>query len=187
MSRIGKRPITIPQGVKVVAQGLTLTVEGPKGKLNKTFHPTMKIEVKKDQVMVERPSDARPHRELHGLTRTLVANMVEGVTKGFSKALQIEGVGFRAEAVGPTLTLTVGFTHPVILKMPEGISVTVEKLTSITVSGADKQMVGEMAAQIRLVRPPEPYKGKGIRYVGEYIRRKVGKAAATTTGGGGKK
>lgn len=187
MSRIGLKPVVIPQGVKVGIKDQQVSVEGPKGKLTKLFHPTMKIESVSGQLLVKRPSDARPHRELHGLTRTLLANMVQGVMMGYTKALQIEGVGFRAEAAGSSLTLNVGFTHPVIMKMPEGIIVTVEKQTLITVSGSDKQMVGEMAAQIRRVRPPEPYKGKGIRYVGEHIRRKVGKAAATTTGGGGKK
>jgi large subunit ribosomal protein L6 len=185
MSRIGRQPIVIPQGVKVAINGHQVTVEGPKGKISKGFHPTMKIESSAIQIAVVRPSDARPHRELHGLTRTLIANMVEGVTKGYAKSLQIEGVGFRAEAAGGSLTLTVGYTHPVIMKMPEGISVSVEKLTLVTISGVDKQMVGEIAARVRRVRPPEPYKGKGIRYVGEYIRRKVGKAAATTTGGAG--
>lgn len=176
MSRIGKMPIKIPQGVEVKVEDHTVTVKGPKGELTKEFHPDMYITVEGDVLKVKRPSDEKFHKSLHGLTRTLLANMVEGVTKGFEKKLEINGVGYRAAKQGNKLVLTIGYSHPVEIEPKPGIEIEVPAPTRITVKGIDKQLVGEVAADIRAVRKPEPYLGKGIRYEGEHIRRKAGKA-----------
>jgi len=177
MSRIGKRPVGVPQGVDARLEAGTLTVKGPKGELTLSVHPEMDVKIDDGEVVVERPGDSARHRALHGLTRSLIANMMEGVTSGFSKSLEIVGVGYRAEKKGAQLTLSLGFSHPVVYHPPEGITVEVPNPTTVTVLGADKQMVGQAAADIRGFRPPEPYKGKGIRYRGEQIRRKAGKTA----------
>ncbi len=177
MSRIGRMPVTVPQGVSVDIKKTTVRVKGPKGELLRTFDPDMKIKLEDSQIVVQRPTDHRRHRALHGLTRALLNNMVLGVSDGFVRRLQIEGVGYRAESQGKNLVLNVGYSHPVIIEPPAGITFEVEKgYRTISVSGIDKELVGEMAARIRRVRPPEPYKGKGIRYEGEYVRRKAGKA-----------
>jgi len=177
MSRIGRMPIPVPQGVTVDIQKNTVRVKGPKGEMVRTFDPDMQIELEDNTVFVRRPTDQRRHRALHGLTRALLNNMVTGVSQGFVRRLQIEGVGYRAELQGENLVLNVGYSHPVIIEPPDGISFEVEKgYRSLSVLGTDKELVGEMAARIRRVRPPEPYKGKGIRYEGEYVRRKAGKA-----------
>ncbi|RMG91398.1 MAG: 50S ribosomal protein L6 [Chloroflexi bacterium] len=177
MSRIGKAPIRVPNGVKVELKGSTVVVSGPKGTLTQVFHPDMVIELNEGVLTVQRPTDSRQHRSLHGLTRALLNNMVLGVSEGFSKTLEIEGVGYRAEMDGKTLVLNVGYSHPVRFDPPEGIQFAVEdRNKKVIVSGIDKQLVGEIAAKIRKTRPPEPYKGKGIRYAGEVIRRKAGKA-----------
>lgn len=177
MSRIGKAPIQIPDKVKVNIQEANLvTVEGPKGKLSQTLHPEMQIELEDGVLSVKRPSDSQAHRSLHGLTRALLNNMVVGVSAGFSKTLQIEGVGYRAEMNGSSLVLNVGYSHPVQFDPPADVQFAVENRNkTIIVAGIDKQVVGEIAAQIRKQRPPEPYKGKGIRYNGEIVRRKAGK------------
>lgn len=177
MSRIGRNPIAIPSGVEINVSGVHVTVKGPKATLERDIHPDMAVKIADDTLTVERPDDARQHRALHGLTRTLIANMVQGVTGGFAKTLEIQGVGYRASAKGKDLEVLVGFSHPVLVPAPEGIAFTVETPTKIVVSGADKQLVGQIAANIRSLRPPDPYKGKGIRYEGEYVRRKAGKAA----------
>jgi large subunit ribosomal protein L6 len=177
MSRIGKQPIAIPDGVKVDLQGTRVTVEGPRGTLHQDVHPRMKVAVEDGTVSVQRASDDRLDKSLHGLTRTLIANMVEGVTNGFEKRLEIQGVGYRAALQGRDIELQVGYSHPVRVPAPEGIEFEVPAPTRITVRGIDKQLVGEIAANIRKVRKPEPYKGKGIRYEGEYVRKKAGKAA----------
>ncbi len=177
MSRIGRLPITIPQGVTVDVQKNTVRVKGPKGEISRTFDPDMQIAMEDNNVIVHRPTDHRRHRALHGLTRALLNNMVIGVSEGFVRGLEIQGVGYRAELQGKNLVLNVGYSHPVVIEPPDGISFEVEKgYRGISVSGVDKEMVGEMAARVRRVRPPEPYKGKGIRYKGEYVRRKAGKA-----------
>ena len=177
MSRIGKQPIAIPDGVTVeVGDGL-VTVRGPGGELSQRVDRDMKVTVVDGEVRVERPSDEREHRSLHGLTRSLIANMVEGVTKGYEKRLEIQGVGYRAALKGSDLELQVGFSHPVTVTPPAGIEFEVPAPNRIVVRGIDKQMVGEVTANIRKVRKPEPYKGKGIRYEGEYVRKKAGKAA----------
>jgi large subunit ribosomal protein L6 len=176
MSRIGRMPITIPAGVEVTLDGQHVLVKGPLGTLERDVHPEMTL-VQEDGVLrVERPSDAPRHRALHGLTRSLVANMVTGVTSGFTKVLEISGVGYRAQLQGETLVLALGFSHPVEVAPPPGISFAVETPTRLTVSGPDRELVGQVAAAIRARRKPEPYKGKGIRYAGEQIRRKAGKA-----------
>jgi large subunit ribosomal protein L6 len=183
MSRIGKLPIAVPKGVDIKLDGNNvLTVKGSKGTLTKQFHKDMIIKVEGDQVLVERPSDLKMHKSLHGLTRTLVNNMVEGVTNGFQKTLEINGVGYRAQKQGKKLVLTLGYSHPVEMDDPEGITTEVPAPNKIVVKGIDKQVVGEVAAKIREKRLPEPYKGKGIKYETEVIRRKEGK-----TGGKGKK
>jgi large subunit ribosomal protein L6 len=177
MSRIGKAPITIPNGVQIEMKKGSVNVKGPKGQLTQVIHPDMHLEQEEGVLSVKRPSDSRIHRSLHGLTRALVNNMVVGVSNGFSKVLEIEGVGYRAEMDGQTLVLNVGYSHPVRFVPPQDISFAVENRNkTIIVSGIDKQVVGEVAANIRKQRPPEPYKGKGIRYRGEYVRRKAGKA-----------
>ena len=177
MSRIGRQPITIPSGVDVGVDGSRVSVKGPRGTLEQTFHADMRIVMENGTVRVERPSDERLHRSLHGLTRTLLANMVEGVTNGFEKRLEIVGVGYRAALRGSDLELQVGYSHPVTFRPPEGIEFEVPAQNCVTVRGIDKQLVGEVAAEIRKIRKPEPYKGKGIRYEGEYVRKKAGKAA----------
>jgi large subunit ribosomal protein L6 len=177
MSRIGKQPITIPDGVKVDLQGDRMTVTGPRGTLHQALHPRMRVTVEDGTVSVARPSDERLDKSLHGLTRTLIANMVDGVTQGFEKRLEIQGVGYRAALQGKDIELQVGFSHPVRIPAPEGIEFEVPAPNRIAVRGIDKQLVGEIAATIRKVRKPEPYKGKGIRYEGEYVRKKAGKAA----------
>ena len=177
MSRIGKMPISMPKGVKVNIDGNDVSVTGPKGSLSQSFHPEMTIEMEDGTVTVRRPSDSRDHRALHGLTRALLNNMVVGVSEGFSKKLQIEGVGYRAEMQGNTLVLNVGYSHPVHFEPMKNLSYEVENRGKlITVAGIDKELVGEISARIRKTRPPEPYKGKGIRYENEYVRRKAGKA-----------
>ncbi len=177
MSRIGKQPIAVPSGVEVKIEGSTVDVKGPKGQLSGTFNEEMMIELTDGVVVVTRPSESRTHRSLHGLTRTLVANMVKGVSEGYSKSLEIVGVGYRAQMKGSDLELALGFSHPVLIKAEPGISFEVPVQTKIIVSGIDKQRVGQVAAEIRDWRRPEPYKGKGIRYEGEYVRRKLGKTA----------
>jgi large subunit ribosomal protein L6 len=177
MSRIGRQPISIPDGVTVeLAPGL-VTVKGPKGELRQAVSTDMKIEESEGVLTVARPTDRGEHRALHGLTRSLIANMVEGVTQGFEKRLEIQGVGYRARLAGAGLELALGYSHPVSVDAPEGIEFEVPAPTEIVVRGTDKQLVGEVAANIRKRRPPEPYKGKGVRYKGEYVRRKVGKRA----------
>jgi large subunit ribosomal protein L6 len=170
-------PVLIPQGVTVDVQGNTVRVKGPKGELVRTFNPDMQIKLEDKRLTVQRPTDQRRHRALHGLTRTLLNNMVVGVSQGFTRRLEVEGVGYRAELQGKNLVLNVGYSHPVVVEPPLGISFDVDKgYRSFAVWGIDKELVGEMAARIRRIRPPEPYKGKGIRYAGEYVRRKAGKA-----------
>lgn len=176
MSRVGRTPIDIPAGVSVSLNGPVITVKGPKGELTRTLHQDIKVSVVDNVITVERPSDEKNHRALHGLTRALVANMVIGVTEGFKKELEIVGVGYRAQMKGNKLALTLGFSHPLELEAPEGIKIECPSATSIVISGANKEHVGEFAAKVRGYRLPEPYKGKGIKYVGEHIRRKAGKA-----------
>ena len=177
MSRIGKRPIEVPAGVMVSIDPGRVMVSGPKGELHQVVPQRMTITQEESVITVTRPTERGDDRALHGLTRTLVANMVEGVTKGFEKKLEIQGVGYRATLKGTSLELNVGYSHPVVIDPPQGISFEVPVPTQISVKGVDKQQVGETAAKIRKVRPPEPYKGKGIRYEGEYVRRNVGKRA----------
>jgi large subunit ribosomal protein L6 len=177
VSRIGKQPVEIPSGVEVSVDGSRVTVKGPRGTLEQTFHREIRVVKDDGAVRVERPDDEGFHRALHGLTRTLIANMVEGVTRGFEKRLEIVGVGYRAALRGQDLELSVGYSHPVPFPKPDGIEFEVPAPTRIVVRGIDKQLVGEVAANIRKVRKPEPYKGKGIRYEGEYVRKKAGKAA----------
>jgi large subunit ribosomal protein L6 len=177
MSRIGNKPLTIPAGVTVDIGPGRVTVNGPKGELTQVINPAMTVELDDDVLTVKRPTDRGPHRALHGLTRSLIANMVEGVTSGFETKLLITGVGYRAKAQGRALELSLGFSHPVSVQAPDGIEFDVPQPTEVTVKGIDKQLVGEIAAQIRRHRPPEPYKGKGVRYADEQVRRKVGKRA----------
>jgi large subunit ribosomal protein L6 len=178
MSRIGKSPIPVPSGVDVTVADRNVTVKGPKGTLARRLPPDISVRQDGDELVVERPDDEREHRALHGLTRSLVNNMVLGVTDGFSKDLEIVGVGYRAIAQGPSrLELALGFSHPVVVEAPEGVTFEVPAPTRITVRGIDKEIVGQVAANIRKVRKPEPYKGKGVRYAGEVVRRKAGKAA----------
>jgi len=178
MSRIGKRPVPVPKGVTVTLSGNSVSVKGPKGELARTFHPEMSLVMEGDNVTVSRPSDETRHKALHGLSRTLLANMVEGVTKGYNKTLEIQGVGYKAETKPFGLQLSLGFSHPVQYKAPAGIKFAVENNTVVKIEGADKEMVGQVAAELRNMRPPEPYKGKGIRYQGEQVRRKAGKTGA---------
>lgn len=175
MSRIGKRPITIPAKVTVAIDGQTVTVKGPKGELSRTLPAEVTVVQEGETILVNRVDDSRAARQRHGLCRTLVANMVEGVSQGFQRKLEIQGVGYRAAVQGKNLNLSMGFSHPVNIEPPEGITFAVEGNTNVFVSGIDKEVVGNTAAKIRAVRPPEPYKGKGIRYAGEAVRRKVGK------------
>ncbi len=176
MSRIGKQPIPVPSGVTVTIDGQDVKVKGPKGELSRTLPDEVSVEQEGDMVNVKRRSDARIARERHGLSRTLVANMVDGVSKGFEKRLEIQGVGYRAAVQGKKLNMSLGYSHPVEFDPPAGIDFKVENNTNVIVSGIDKELVGTVAAKIRDARPPEPYKGKGVRYAGEYVRRKAGKA-----------
>ena len=178
MSRIGRRPIEIPQGVEVTLDGNTVRVKGPRGQLERTLHAEMVIEREDGVLRVTRPSDAPTHRALHGLSRTLVANMVEGVTAGFKKTLEIVGVGYRAETKPFGLTLQLGYSHPINYEAPEGITLRAVSPTVVEVEGSNKEVVGQVAAEIRSLRPPEPYKGKGVKYQGEVIRRKAGKTGS---------
>ncbi|MEI5909209.1 50S ribosomal protein L6 [Bacillus spongiae] len=175
MSRVGKKPVEVPAGVTVTIEANTVTVKGPKGELSRTFNQDMKVELEGNVVNVTRPSDNKEHRALHGTTRALIANMVEGVSKGFEKSLELIGVGYRAQKQGKNLILNVGYSHPVEMEPEKGIEIEVPSNTKVIVKGTDKERVGALAANIRQVRPPEPYKGKGIRYEGEYVRRKEGK------------
>ena len=175
MSRIGKMPIPVPDNVKVAMKDRRLAVEGPKGKLDLDVHPLINVKVEDKKIIVTRPNDARQSRSLHGLTRALIANMVHGVCEGFEKKLELQGVGYRANMQGNALNFQLGYSHPILFEPPEGIELSVDR-NIVTVSGNDKQAVGQVAAQIRALRKPEPYKGKGIRYVGERVRRKAGKA-----------
>ncbi|MFK2826857.1 50S ribosomal protein L6 [Bacillus sp. B190/17] len=175
MSRVGKKPIELPEGVTLANDNNTVTVKGPKGELVNTFNKDMKIEIEGNVVTVVRPSESKEHRTIHGTTRALLANMVEGVSKGFEKALELNGVGYRAQKQGNKLVLNVGYSHPVEMEPETGVEVEVPSNTKVIVKGINKERVGAFAANVRAVRPPEPYKGKGIRYEGEYVRRKEGK------------
>lgn len=175
MSRIGRQPIAVPKNVEVSLTGSHITVKGPKGELTRDLHPRMQLKLEDSTLTVTRPDDERESRSLHGLTRTLVANMVTGVSTGFEKILDLQGVGYRAAKSGRKLVLTVGYSHPVEMDPPQGVEVEVPAPVNVIVRGANKEAVGEFAAKVRSVRPPEPYKGKGIRYRGEHVRRKVGK------------
>jgi large subunit ribosomal protein L6 len=177
VSRIGKKPVPLPPGVTAEINGQRVTVKGPKGELSRTVHPELALALENNAILVRRPSDESRHKALHGLTRTLIANMVNGVTKGFAKALEIQGVGYKAEPKPFGVQLTVGFSHPVPYRAPTGIKISVDNNVLVKVEGADKELVGQVAAELRAIRPPEPYKGKGIRYAGEQVRRKAGKTA----------
>jgi large subunit ribosomal protein L6 len=183
MSRIGRLPVAVPSNVEVTIDGHNLTVKGPKGTLNRTLHPDMSVAQEDGSIVVSRPTEQKTHKQLHGLTRTLVNNMVVGVTDGYRKGLEITGVGYRAALNGRKLTLNLGYSHPIEIDPPEGISFEVENPTHLAVVGIDKELVGQIAAKVRATRKPEPYKGKGVRYAGEYVRRKAGKAGKI----GGKK
>src|SRR6478609_10614875 len=176
MSRIGKHPVAIPKGVTAKVDGNRVHVKGPRGELDRELHPAMKVSLQDDKILVERPSDEDLHKSLHGLSRTLVANMIEGVTKGFKKELELIGVGYKAEQRPYGLQLALGFSHPIKYEAPKGIKLSAPQPTSIIIEGANKEIVGQVAAELRSLRPPEPYKGKGIKYVGEQVRRKAGKA-----------
>jgi len=178
MSRIGKRPVTVPQGVTLDLKGSEVAVKGPKGELRRQLHPEMQLALADGIFTVSRPSEEQKHKALHGLTRTLVQNMIDGVSKGFTKILEIQGVGYKAEAKPYGVNLIVGFSHPVKYEAPKGIKISVENNTTVKIEGADKEKVGQVAAELRAVRPPEPYKGKGVRYQGEQVRRKAGKTGA---------
>ena len=178
MSRIGKKPVTVPQGVTLDLNGSEVAVKGPKGELRRQLHPEMQLALANGIFTVTRPSEEQKHKALHGLTRTLVQNMIDGVSKGFTKTLEIQGVGYKAEAKPYGVNLVVGFSHPVKYEAPKGIKISVENNTTVKIEGADKEKVGQVAAELRAVRPPEPYKGKGVRYQGEQIRRKAGKTGA---------
>lgn len=179
MSRIGKQPIEIPEGVEVSIDGTTLRAKGPRGELEQTLPAEMILRHEDGRLVVERPSDSRRHRSLHGLTRSLAANMIQGVAEGYRKTLEIVGIGYRAQKRGKGIVLNLGFSHPIEYQAPEGITLDCPDPTTIVVEGPDKQLVGQVAAEIRGFRPPEPYKGKGVRYQGEQVRRKAGKAAVT--------
>jgi large subunit ribosomal protein L6 len=179
MSRIGRQPIEIPSNVQVQIEGGTVTVKGPKGQLVRDVHADMRLHMDEGKLIVTRPSDEAYHRALHGLTRALVANMVTGVGDGFSRTLELLGVGYRAQQMGKAIQVAVGFSHPVDVQPPDGIELEVEGTSRIHIRGIDKELVGQTAAEIRSIRPPEPYKGKGIRYQGEHVRRKAGKAGKT--------
>jgi len=175
MSRIGKKPLGVPKGVTVAVDGREVTIKGPKGELKRTMPAEMTVTLEDGQLSVRRPTDTSRHRALHGLTRTLLANMVDGVSGGFEKKLEIHGVGYKAESLPKGVRLVVGYSHPVEYTAPAGVTIVVESPTLLKVEGIDKEQVGQVAAELRRVRPPEPYKGKGIRYVGEHVRRKAGK------------
>ncbi|MGN8647819.1 50S ribosomal protein L6 [Gracilibacillus sp. HCP3S3_G5_1] len=177
MSRIGLKLLEIPQGVEIKVDGNNVTVKGPKGELSRSFNSEMKIKIEDNVLTVERPSDSKQHKALHGTTRSIIGNMVEGVHKGFEKALDIQGVGYRAQLQGKKLVVNAGYSHPVEVEPVDGIDIEVPSNTRVVVKGIDKELVGAVAANIRAIRPPEPYKGKGIRYEGEYVRRKEGKTA----------
>lgn len=177
MSRIGVQPIPIPSGVAIELAPGSVTVKGPKGELTQAFDPAILVQQNQDELVVTRPSDSQEHKAHHGLVRALVANMVNNCANGYSKELEIQGVGYRAAMKGKNIELQVGFSHPVVIEAPDGVTIETPQPTQVIISGADKQKVGEIAAQIRKVRPPEPYKGKGIRYKGEHVQRKVGKRA----------
>ena len=181
MSRIGKLPIHLDKSVKASIAGGVIKVEGPKGKLELKLHPGFAAEIKDSAIVVKRPGDTSEARAIHGLMRKLIANMVEGVGKGFTRVLEINGVGYRAEAKGQQVNLTLGYSHPIVYQLPPGVTAKVEKQVTVTLESADRQLLGTVAAQIRELRPPEPYKGKGIKYATETIRRKAGKAAAGST------
>ena len=183
MSRIGKLPIQVPMSVKVKVDGRNVHVEGPKGKLDMSIEPSMSVEIGDGQVVVKRKDETRHSRGIHGLTRKLLANMIHGVNQGFSQVLEINGVGYRAEVKGDMIQLQLGYSHPIMFQLPAGVSAKVDKQTVITLEGADRQVLGETAAMLRDLRPPEPYKGKGVKYAEETIRRKAGKAAGTTGAG----
>ncbi len=185
MSRIGKKPVAIPGGVKCAVNANTITVEGPKGKVSFIFNPNFKVEVKEKAVTITRPSDAKQDKATHGLIRSLVDNMITGVTEGYKKDLEITGVGFKAAVQGKVLNLQLSYSHPINYNIPEGITIETPKPTLITIKGIDKAKVGEAAAEIRDFYRPEPYKGKGIKYAGEHVRRKAGKAVAGAGGAGG--
>ena len=175
MSRVGKKPIEIPAGVTVTLDNNHVTVKGPKGELSRTFHSDIEIKIEENVINISRPTDNKEHRALHGTTRAVLANMVEGVSKGFERGLELVGVGYRASKQGKKLVLNVGYSHPVEIEAEKGLEIEVPTNTKVIVKGTDKERVGALAANIRDVRPPEPYKGKGIRYEGEYVRRKEGK------------
>ena len=177
MSRVGKKPVPIPGEVSVKIEGSRITVTGPKGELSQLTHPSMRVELAGGELVVSRPSEAKFHKSLHGLTRSLIANMVTGVTSGYEKSLEIRGIGYKAVLAGKKLNLSLGLSHPVLLSLPDGIEVKLDGPNKIKVSGTDKQLVGLVAARIRSFRPPEPYKGKGVRYEGEMVRKKAGKTA----------
>lgn len=177
MSRVGKKPIPIPSGVKVKIEENQITVTGPKGELTQRIHPSMVMETDQDRVVVKRPSDNKFYRSLHGLTRSLIANMVAGVSSEYQKILEIQGIGYKAELLGKKLKLSLGLSHPILFSPPEGMKIQLDGPNKIRVTGTDKQLVGLVAAKIRSFRPPEPYKGKGIRYEGEMVRKKAGKTA----------
>ncbi len=179
MSRIGKLPVPLPAGVEVKLDKLDLSVKGPKGELKMAVHPAMTVAIEESQVVVDRPDDQRESRALHGMTRALINNLVVGVTQGYKKELEIQGVGFQAELRGRVLSFKLGYTHAIVLHLPDGIDAACPKPTQVEITGIDKQLVGEIAAVIRGFKPPEPYKGKGIRYKGEYVERKAGKAGKT--------
>ncbi len=183
MSRIGRMPVAVPAGVKVKIKGSEVTVEGSKGKLTREFHPDISIKEESGKLIVSRPTDNRQHRALHGLSRSLLANMVDGVTKGFEKNLELSGVGYRAQKTGNKLTLQIGYSHPVEFDPPQGIDIVVDGNTKIRIAGIDKELVGETAAEIRRIRVPDAYKGKGVKYAGEKLRLKPGKAGKTATKG----
>ncbi len=181
MSRIGKLPVKLEKGVKAQLSGSTLKIEGPKGKLEQEVPRGFTVEIGDGAILVKRPGDTNAERALHGLTRKLIANMAEGVTKGFTKVLEINGVGYRAEAKATQINLSLGFSHPIVYQLPPGVTAKVDRQTVITLESADRQLLGSVAAEVRELRPPEPYKGKGIKYATETIRRKAGKAAAGST------
>jgi len=178
VSRIGKKPVPVPKEVTVQVSGNTVSVKGPKGELSRTLHPLMRVALDGGLVTVTRPGDEQLHKALHGLSRTLIANMIEGVARGYEKTLEIQGVGYKAEANAKGLTLNLGFSHQVVYPAPPGIKLQVENNTVVKISGPSKELVGQVAAELRSIRPPEPYKGKGIRYQGERVRRKAGKTGA---------
>jgi large subunit ribosomal protein L6 len=181
MSRIGRLPVKLDKGVKASVEGASVKLEGPKGKLALALLPGFTVEIKDSQLVVKRPDDEALHRSQHGLMRKLIANMAQGVSRGFTRVLEINGVGYRAEVKGAQINFTLGYSHPIVYQLPPGVTAKVERQVTITLEGADRQLLGTVAAQIRELRPPEPYKGKGIKYAEEVIRRKAGKAAAGAT------